>query len=78
MNTTPYDLAVVGAGPAGMAAAIESARLGLNVVVIDEQPHPGGQIYRQVGQPVLQEFPCLAEVREVSRALPLCWLESPR
>ncbi|WP_426415858.1 NAD(P)/FAD-dependent oxidoreductase [Aestuariirhabdus sp. LZHN29] len=55
MNTTPYDLAVVGAGPAGMAAAIESARLGLKVVVIDEQPRPGGQIYREVGQPVLQD-----------------------
>ncbi len=55
MNTAQYDLAVVGAGPAGMAAAIESARRGLNVVVIDEQPRPGGQIYREVGQPVLQD-----------------------
>ncbi|MEH6650863.1 MAG: FAD/NAD(P)-binding oxidoreductase [Motiliproteus sp.] len=55
MSTVQYDLAVVGAGPAGMAAAIESAHRGLNVVVIDEQPRAGGQIYRQVGQPVLQD-----------------------
>lgn len=55
MKAIRYDLAVVGAGPAGMAAAIESARHGLRVVVIDEQPRPGGQIYRQVGEPVLQD-----------------------
>lgn len=55
MNTMQYDLAVVGAGPAGMAAAIDSARFGLRVVVIDEQPRAGGQIYRQVGKPVLQD-----------------------
>ncbi|MEH6470490.1 MAG: NAD(P)/FAD-dependent oxidoreductase [Halopseudomonas sp.] len=55
MTAIQYDLAVVGAGPAGMAAAIESARHGLRVVVIDEQARPGGQIYRQVGEPVLQD-----------------------
>lgn len=40
------DLAVIGAGPAGMAAAIAAAELGLSVVAIDEQSAPGGQIYR--------------------------------
>lgn len=43
-----YDVAIVGAGPAGMAAAIESARAGLSTIVLDEQPEPGGQIYRAV------------------------------
>ena len=33
-------LLVVGAGPAGLAAAIEAARLGLQVVVVDENPVP--------------------------------------
>ena len=33
-------LLVVGAGPAGLAAAIEAARLGLQVVVVDENPIP--------------------------------------
>ncbi len=42
------DLAIVGAGPAGMAAAVEAAALGLSVTVIDEQPAPGGQVFRAV------------------------------
>ena len=49
------DLAVVGAGPAGMAAAIEAARLGLSTVVLDEQVEPGGQIYRGITHPPLRE-----------------------
>jgi len=40
------DLAVIGAGPAGMAAATEGARLGLDTLLLDEQVAPGGQIYR--------------------------------
>jgi NADPH-dependent 2,4-dienoyl-CoA reductase/sulfur reductase-like enzyme len=43
-----HDLAIVGAGPAGMAAAVLAAELGLDTVVIDEQDGPGGQIYRAV------------------------------
>lgn len=42
-----YDLAIVGAGPAGMAAAVAAADLGLSVVVFDEQQRVGGQIFRQ-------------------------------
>ena len=43
-----YDVAVVGAGPAGLAAASVCARAGLATVLFDEQPSPGGQIYRAV------------------------------
>ncbi|MBV8753916.1 MAG: FAD-dependent oxidoreductase [Hyphomicrobiales bacterium] len=43
-----YDVAVVGAGPAGLAAANVCARAGLATVLFDEQPAPGGQIYRSV------------------------------
>src|SRR5947209_17026409 len=46
--TADFDLAIVGAGPAGMAAAVLAAELGLDTLVIDEQPAPGGQIYRAV------------------------------
>jgi NADPH-dependent 2,4-dienoyl-CoA reductase/sulfur reductase-like enzyme len=42
------DLAIVGAGPAGMAAAALAAEFGLATLVIDEQAEPGGQIYRGI------------------------------
>lgn len=40
------ELLVIGAGPGGMAAGLAGAGLGLKTLVLDEQPHPGGQIYR--------------------------------
>jgi NADPH-dependent 2,4-dienoyl-CoA reductase/sulfur reductase-like enzyme len=43
-----YDLVVVGAGPAGLSAAARAAELGLAVLLMDENPAPGGQIYRAV------------------------------
>lgn len=45
-----HDLAIVGAGPAGMAAALEGVALGLSVLVLDEQDAPGGQVFRAVEQ----------------------------
>ncbi|MHA7777934.1 FAD/NAD(P)-dependent oxidoreductase [Roseibium sp. M-1] len=44
------DLIVLGAGPAGMAAARTAADAGLTVLLLDEQKRPGGQIYRDVAQ----------------------------
>ena len=41
-----YQLAVIGAGPAGLAAATVAAEQGIEVAVIDEQVAPGGQVYR--------------------------------
>lgn len=43
-----YSLVVIGAGPAGMTAATTAAATGVDVAVIDEQPQPGGQIYRNL------------------------------
>ena len=40
-----YDLIVIGAGPAGLSAAIEAASKGLKVVVFDENDRPGGQLF---------------------------------
>ncbi|MFP7674565.1 FAD-dependent oxidoreductase [Marivita sp. S0852] len=47
---TRFDLIVIGAGPAGMSAAAIAAEGGLRVLLLDEQPRAGGQIYRDVGQ----------------------------
>lgn len=44
-----YDLVVIGAGPAGMSAAITASEQGLSVLVVDRGTAPGGQIYRGVG-----------------------------
>lgn len=42
-------VAIIGAGPAGMAAAKTLAELGIHCTILDEQPAAGGQIYRSVG-----------------------------
>lgn len=38
------DLLVVGAGPAGLSCAHAAAAAGLSVMVVDDQPHPGGSL----------------------------------
>lgn len=42
------DILIVGAGPAGLSAAVEAGRLGARVVVIDENRKPGGQLFKQI------------------------------
>ncbi len=41
------ELVIVGAGPAGIHAALQANEAGLDVVVIDSNPKPGGQYYKQ-------------------------------
>lgn len=41
-----FDILVVGAGPAGIAAAVTAAECGLRVGVVDDNPAAGGQIWR--------------------------------
>ncbi len=43
-----YELIVIGAGPAGLSAAVEAARAGMNVAVFDENSRPGGQLFKQI------------------------------
>ncbi|WP_368498664.1 NAD(P)/FAD-dependent oxidoreductase [Herbiconiux sp. A18JL235] len=45
--TIRHDLVIVGAGPAGLAAALAAAEAGADVLVVDEQRAPGGQIFRR-------------------------------
>jgi len=61
MTTPDYQLLVIGAGPAGMAAAQAAARHGVKVAVLDEQPHPGGQIYRNVDASPLADINVLGK-----------------
>jgi NADPH-dependent 2,4-dienoyl-CoA reductase/sulfur reductase-like enzyme len=41
-----FDALVVGAGPAGIAAATTAAECGLRVAMVDDNRRPGGQIWR--------------------------------
>jgi electron transfer flavoprotein-quinone oxidoreductase len=62
MQDERVDVIVVGAGPAGAAAALELARAGLEVVVIERGAYPGsknvmgGIIYRQPTEQLVPEF----------------------
>lgn len=48
MSMKRYDLIVIGAGPAGLSAAIEAASCGMKVIVFDENQRPGGQLFKQI------------------------------
>ncbi|QIB48009.1 FAD-dependent oxidoreductase [Streptomyces aureoverticillatus] len=48
----PYDVAVIGAGSAGLAGAVTAAELGLSVALVDSSTQVGGQFYR-TPEPVL-------------------------
>ncbi|WP_428484431.1 FAD-dependent oxidoreductase [Rhodopila sp.] len=45
-DLAPVDLAIIGAGPAGIAAAVEAAEHGLSVLLLDENAAPGGRIWQ--------------------------------
>ncbi len=38
-----YDLVIIGAGPAGLAAAREAGEAGLNTLILGEEPRAGGR-----------------------------------
>ena len=64
---TPLIL-VVGAGPAGLAAATEAATAGASVIVLDERAEPGGQLtYRVQPVTVAAEAPAERPDRLVER-----------
>jgi NADPH-dependent 2,4-dienoyl-CoA reductase/sulfur reductase-like enzyme len=64
-----YDVVVVGAGPAGLAAARRAAECGAHVAMIDDNPAPGGQIWR--GQsPALPAVKTICGARVVAAASP--------
>jgi len=48
MKKLETDIAIVGAGPAGLSAAIHAAKSGARVTLIDENRLPGGQLFKQI------------------------------
>jgi NADPH-dependent 2,4-dienoyl-CoA reductase/sulfur reductase-like enzyme len=63
MTTAPrrdsYDVVVIGAGPAGLAAAATSAKAGLSTLMLDENVGPGGQVWRAIASTPVIERDCL-------------------
>lgn len=57
MNNLQCDVLIIGAGPAGMAAALAAGESQQRIVMLDDNPRPGGQIWRD-GPEV--ELPALA------------------
>ncbi len=49
-NLHSTDILIVGAGPAGLAAAVSASAHKQSVTVLDDNPHPGGQIWRGEAQ----------------------------
>jgi thioredoxin reductase len=65
--SAPYDIAVLGAGPAGAYAALAAAEQGLRVVLLDEQALAGGQVWRAKSAAIL----CAPETPETRRGADL-------
>ncbi|WP_432472517.1 FAD-dependent oxidoreductase [Amphritea sp. HPY] len=61
VSLNSYDIAIIGAGPAGMSAAITASKAGASVVVLDDKPRSGGQIYRNVDASPLADPALLGE-----------------
>jgi NADPH-dependent 2,4-dienoyl-CoA reductase/sulfur reductase-like enzyme len=49
-----FDVVVIGAGPAGLAASRRAAESGATVAMVDDNPSPGGQIWRGPAPEVAQ------------------------
>lgn len=48
MHDIQTEIAVIGAGPAGLSASIEARSYGAEVILIDENQKPGGQLFKQI------------------------------
>jgi NADPH-dependent 2,4-dienoyl-CoA reductase/sulfur reductase-like enzyme len=68
-ETLDADVLVIGAGPAGLRAALAASRAGASVVVVDERAHAGGQYLKQPGGSLEVDESALDEQYRTGRAL---------
>ncbi len=66
--TSPLRVAVVGAGPAGLTAALRLAQRGYTVTVFEKLPLPGGMMTVGIPESRLPREPLLAEIDHIKRA----------
>jgi NADPH-dependent 2,4-dienoyl-CoA reductase/sulfur reductase-like enzyme len=61
---TSVDVVVIGAGPGGMAAALAASEAGATVLLLDENPQAGGQIYRQLPESFRKRGGVVAQAKD--------------
>ncbi|KAA6457614.1 NAD(P)/FAD-dependent oxidoreductase [Acidobacteria bacterium AB60] len=67
--TDRLDLLIVGAGPAGMAAAVAASAAGRRVTILDDNPAPGGQIWRGFSTAAAGTYPGAKPLVALHRSL---------
>jgi len=55
--TSAFDVIVVGAGPAGLAAAVAASEAGCQVCILDDNPSAGGQVWRGFDPANIDNYP---------------------
>lgn len=60
---TMYDIAIIGAGPAGLFASFEAGMLGLSAVIIDTLPYPGGQCSALYPEKPIYDIPAIPVIK---------------
>lgn len=65
--TQAHDVIIVGAGPAGMAAAVAASEAGRRVTVVDDNPAQGGQIWRGFTAHVSSSYPGAKALADLDR-----------
>ena len=72
MAEQSFDVVVIGAGPAGLAAARRAHEAGARVAMLDDNPAPGGQIWRAGKEPApwLAGFAVLCGSRVIAAPVP--------
>jgi NADPH-dependent 2,4-dienoyl-CoA reductase/sulfur reductase-like enzyme len=67
--TGAFDVIIVGAGPAGLAAAIATTEAGRQVCILDDNPAAGGQIWRGFDPANIADYPGSSALSHVNNRL---------